>query len=867
MNQLNVSGDKAVGILVAGDGNSITVFAGGSELHLDMPHRHKLDQPRILRDLLVSDARVTRLVGREDDLSVFKKWRALDAHVAVRTLIGRAGSGKTRLAIEACAAAEDDGWVAGFVDGRELQRFHVQQNLASWRSLVPTLIVVDEAAASASILKEWFTALARQGALGSGVPPTAPLRILLLERHADKDFGWWADLARPESSASVGAERLLQGERPVVLPPLSKASMRRALLTDAMGHAAAILGKAAVHLPTPGVDPAFDALIGNDARLENEPLFLIMAAIAGVERGALAALALGKVELADYIATAEQARLTRLGVAGGLDKDGRLIGHLVAVLTLQRGSAVHALVPLIEEELAGMAFRPVTDSEAIAELLLDALPSDANRVSGLKPDLIGGAHLLRELGGGRLRSAAVRQAIVNRAWPRAGMAVAETLILAAQDLAAGNAGHATITWLDGLAKEVEDPESFRAMLDNLPQDTLALGELAAVWQQRLVDHHRQENAQGDGQSAPQLALSLNNLAFRLKALGQTKRALASAEEAVSLSRSLASARPDFSANHLAMALSNLAPILSDLKQPEAALGAAREAVSIRRDLAAAWPEVFSNDLAMSLSNMAIRLSALKQPEEALGAAAEAVAIHRQLAAAHPVAYAPILATSIHTLAIRLSARGQREAALRAAGEAVALFRDLAAARPDAFVPGLAASLSNLSNRLFDLKQPEAALVAQARVEEAVALFRQLAEVRPDPFKRNLADSLNNLAMRLADLKQPEAALAAAHEAVVLRRHLAAGQPDIFAPDLARSLSLLGDLLEAAEQLPVACAADHEAVQALRAPFLTEPGAHAGLMRSIYNDYLRRHRAAALPLDKALLLPIAEMFQHLENGAS
>jgi len=38
-------------------------------------------------------------------------------------LTGRAGSEKTRRPIETCAAAEDEGWVAGFVDGREIQRF------------------------------------------------------------------------------------------------------------------------------------------------------------------------------------------------------------------------------------------------------------------------------------------------------------------------------------------------------------------------------------------------------------------------------------------------------------------------------------------------------------------------------------------------------------------------------------------------------------------------------------------------------------------------------------------------------------------------------------------------------------------------
>ncbi len=670
MNQLTVSGDGAIGVQVDGTGNSVTIFAAGSALHMEMLHKRKLDQPRSLQDLLISDARVTTLVGRDADLAALASWCASDAPVAVRTLIGRAGSGKTRLAIEACAAAEQDGWVAGFVDGRQLQRFHAQQNLASWRSPKPTLIVVDEAAASARILKDWFTALARQRAPGPDAPPAARLRILLLERHAEAEFGWWADLARPESSASAGAEQFMRGERPVVLPPLAEAAMRRALLTEAMGHAAAILGKGKAALPAPGVDPSFDALIGNDARLENEPLFLIMAAIAGVERGAPAALALGKVDLAEDVATIERARLTRLGIAGGLDTDGELIGHLAAVLTLQRGCTFDTLVPLIKTEQAAMELSHAVSSQKIAKLLRDALTNDGTRFSGLKPDMIGGAFLVHEIAS-EFRSDAVKQAIINRAWSRTGMPVAETLILAAQDLAAGKADHPAVVWLGGLALEVEDPEQLSAMIDALPQGTLALSELAAAWQQRLVDARRQEFSPGDVSTAPDLAASLNNLANRLFGLGQREEALAAADEAVALRRHLAAARPDIFAPDLAMSLNNLANCLSELGQREEALEAADEAVALRRHLAVARPDVFAPTLATSLNNLANCLSALGQREAALAAAEETVGLYRQLAAARPDAFAPNLARSLSVLGDMLEAAGRLEGACAADNEAVA----------------------------------------------------------------------------------------------------------------------------------------------------------------------------------------------------
>jgi tetratricopeptide (TPR) repeat protein len=67
----------------------------------------------------------------------------------------------------------------------------------------------------------------------------------------------------------------------------------------------------------------------------------------------------------------------------------------------------------------------------------------------------------------------------------------------------------------------------------------------------------------------------------------------------------------------------LAVRLGDLGQREEALAAIQEAVTIRRELAAARPDAFRPDLASSLNNLAIRLGDLGQREEALAAIQEA----------------------------------------------------------------------------------------------------------------------------------------------------------------------------------------------------------------------------------------------------
>ena len=72
-------------------------------------------------------------------------------------------------------------------------------------------------------------------------------------------------------------------------------------------------------------------------------------------------------------------------------------------------------------------------------------------------------------------------------------------------------------------------------------------------------------------------MSLNTLVNRLSEVGQREDALAAAQEAVDLRRSLATAHPDIFTPNLALSLDNLANRLSDLGQRENALTAAQEA--------------------------------------------------------------------------------------------------------------------------------------------------------------------------------------------------------------------------------------------------------------------------------------------------
>ena len=111
---------------------------------------------------------------------------------------------------------------------------------------------------------------------------------------------------------------------------------------------------------------------------------------------------------------------------------------------------------------------------------------------------------------------------------------------------------------------------------------------------------------------------------------------------------------------------------------EDALTAIEEAVTIRRELAQARPDAFRPDLAVSLSNLSARLYGVGRREDALTAIEEAVTIRRELAQARPDAFRPDLAASLNNLAIQLYGVGtRREDALTAIEEATGISRELA----------------------------------------------------------------------------------------------------------------------------------------------------------------------------------------------
>ena len=235
-------------VVVTGDGNSVSLHFGNTGIFLLLkrkqfrpPERRRRlapdERPREL-DLLVPEAGKLPFVGRQDLLAELRAWINDEPDISVHALIGRAGSGKTRLALELCRALDSDfaakvHWIAGFLSPGDLSA--IVDTLAThnfdWER--QTLLVIDYAAQCHSTLGRWLDRLAYQKL-------DTKLRILLLDREAPEGFGWWYDLTSPGLQSELARGDLFYERRPRPLPDLSALEERRRLISAAL-QAASVL--------------------------------------------------------------------------------------------------------------------------------------------------------------------------------------------------------------------------------------------------------------------------------------------------------------------------------------------------------------------------------------------------------------------------------------------------------------------------------------------------------------------------------------------------------------------------------------------------------------------------------------------------
>ena len=450
-------------------------------------------------------ADVVPLIGRDRQIGELRHWLDGPAPVSIRVLIGAGGRGKTRLALELARDASKDGWLAGFVNADEredeLDRFRGQGGVELWRWDKPVLVIVDNAAGRAEQIRGWLTEL-----VDTSLEDRPKLRLLLLERQANRAIGWLSAIfGLGDSDASRAAIALLDPPEPVELSPLDELRFRHEVFATLIRRA-----NPALDAPTLGADPELDRLLA-DRKWAGDPLYLMMAGLAAATAGVRTALTLSRADLALSTARNELDRIGRIGAARGIDKQhahpGAFARHMAVVATLVQGLNLAEARALATKEREALNSSASLDATIAA--LTDALPeSGANGgVAPILPDVVGEGAILAWFGPrGGFAAGLDPQASIAAAARVALPKVSATLVRTAQDFAA--AGHAEpVKWLETLAGAPEtDLGALMEIADALPDQTLALRELAVRLYGQNRDNaakRRRQRGQGRvGLSAP-----------------------------------------------------------------------------------------------------------------------------------------------------------------------------------------------------------------------------------------------------------------------------------------------------------------------------------------------------------------------------
>ena len=268
-------------------------------------------------------------IGREEDLDRLFTWLNEPGAVSFQAVAGRGGSGKTRLAYRFLDGTEERApyrWHAGLLEPNRFPEALASERFRCWRSRRPMLIAIDYAASCTEMLARNAIAELYSSTM-TARESDAPLRVLLLERHADKDQGWYKTLL---TAAGDRVEEFFPHE-PIQLANLDVNA--RTSLLDAGLHAACVFDRRMHATSRPRVTLPAGASFAK--RLETkkleDPLVLLMAALVGHVRQDLDSLNLDRVELAATIGLHERRRIESLVRPGRLPF---LPLHLTAYVTL-----------------------------------------------------------------------------------------------------------------------------------------------------------------------------------------------------------------------------------------------------------------------------------------------------------------------------------------------------------------------------------------------------------------------------------------------------------------------------------------------------------------------------------------------------
>ncbi|GIG63866.1 hypothetical protein Pen01_01610 [Phytomonospora endophytica] len=551
--------------------------------------------------------------GRESALEDLTAWCRSEHPLAIRTLTGPAGTGKSRLAAELCRTLlEEPGttaWHAGFA----VDPVASAVSWGEWSPRRATLIVFDYA--GDLVWRDPFRLLVTHlRELRRDERLRVPVRILLLSRQSPVDN-------LEDGSGSLHAMLRQAHNRELALPSLSLTPKARQDHLDTAFAAFTRPGSATA--VRPDVDgPAYD-----------RPLLVHIAALLGalgVSAPDPAESDLGTELLDQLIARENQRWRDRLDMPH--DDHAR---QAVCLITLTAPSVAEARDLL--RAIPAWADQPVANLDAAAKALFQLYPGSAyvpdtrsQRIAPVEPDLLA-EHLIAG-------TVDLQEILARLQTHESATAAHHGRLLHIMDLTADHYPEIADDYRERRS------ESIRALLGELagtdrplPEllgghlDLLTRAALEGIVQRRepasanllasALEACRGEATVSRAAAGLQLALPYPH--YQLARLGH----------AIELHRVdhlrawLHSDRNTYTPR-LATALNNLGLRLGDLDRPREALIPTREAVDLYRGLTAADPAQLPG-LAAALNNLSLHLGDAERFRQALIAAEEAVGLYRE----------------------------------------------------------------------------------------------------------------------------------------------------------------------------------------------------------------------------------------------
>ena len=525
-------------------------------LHLDQP---KLNISALPSRLLRPHNAFIPLTGRDQDMNSLNAWCDAEQAFSWQIMIGEGGMGKTRLAQEFAKQVEETDWHSGFLDQDLLESLVKHDQFPNWTPLTDTLIIIDYAATKLDSLKKLIQQCARVVHNVADQSQPAKLRLLLLERHADKDQGWLKEILAAGEGALHDDINDARHSTVKLQPPQQKGSHEtmREILQATLDSWETLHNKAAPELP-PLTEADFQQLQRNT---EARPLYLQMAALHCCELGsAKKLLRWDRTTLLQDAVKRERAYIEKLCEA--TNSPTKVVEWMAALLFFAGKISVQheGLFEIIEKEAKICGYPQVSPAEVVNTLSQFLGDDNANgampMLNPIQPDLIGAAFTATVL-----QQSPSIEVTLNHAIELSGETAWANLLRSVQDLYAVNMPIME-AWLPPMLVGLSQDELWR-IAGLLPNQSVVLRVFSVNLYEALM--HQSSNERLEEQ-----ALILNNLGGFYSALGRREEALAAAERAVEIRERLSQKNPDAFEPDLAMSLGALGSIyLNDDKATQA----------------------------------------------------------------------------------------------------------------------------------------------------------------------------------------------------------------------------------------------------------------------------------------------------------